>query len=199
MNKEELQNILTKHQKWLRNEKDGKCANLYGANLLGADLYDAKLLGANLYDANLYGADLRDANLYGAKLRGAKLLGANLLGADLYDADLDKKEQIRKGIIVQKKLTGWKKCRNGVLVKLEIPKGAIVFCINGSKCRTNVAKIVKIEGGDGKSAVSTYNINFVYKLGKTIKIDDFNCMYNVECSTGIHFFRTKKEANEFNG
>ena len=73
-----------------------------------------------------------------------------------------------------------------------------MFCINGSKCRTNIAKIVKIEGGDGKKAVSNYDRNFIYKLGKTIKINDFDCMYNVECSTGIHFFRTKKEVSEYN-
>ena len=159
MNKEELKEVLTKHQKWLGNEDGGEYADLRSANLYGADLY----------------------------------------GADLSGADLDEKEHIRKGIVVQNKLTGWKKCQNGVLVKLEIPKGAFVFCINGSKCRTNVAKIVKIEGGDGKIAISSYDKNFVYKLGKTIRIDDFDCIYNVECSTGIHFFRTKKEASECNG
>jgi hypothetical protein len=45
---------------------------LYGANLYGADLR-----GANLYGANLYGADLRGANLYGANLYGANLRDAN--------------------------------------------------------------------------------------------------------------------------
>ena len=174
MNKEELNEILVKHLKWLKDEEGGERANLCGANLCGANLHNA-----NLRSADLCGADLRNANLCGA--------------------DLDEKEQKRKGIIVQNKLTGWKKCCNDVLVKLEIPKGAIVFCINGSKCRTNVAKIIKIEGGDGKIAVSNYDRNFVYKLGKTIRIDDFDCAYNVECSTGIHFFRTKKEASEYNG
>lgn len=164
---EELKNILLKHQKWLRGEIDGECANLHGADLHGADLRCANLRCANLYGANLCGANL------------------------------DQKEQHRKGVIIQNKISGWKKCRNNVFVKLEIPKGAIVFCINGSKYRTNVAKIVKIEGGDGKKAVSNYDENFVYKLGKTIKVNDFDCMYNVECSTGIHFFRTKKEAVEY--
>jgi len=63
-------------------------ANLYGADLGGANLYGANLRGADLYGANLRGADLRGANLGGANLRGANLGGANLRGADLYGADL---------------------------------------------------------------------------------------------------------------
>ena len=177
MNRQELQEILEAHRKWLRNEQGGKCADLCNTNLRGADLYGA----------DLYGADLR-----GADLRGADLYGANLLGANL-----SQKDQIRKGFIVKRKLTGWKMCRNNTLVKLEIPKGAIVFSINATKCRTNIAKVIKIEGGNGKTAVSEHDEKFIYKLGKTIVIDDFDCMYNVECSTGIHFYRTKKEVLKY--
>jgi len=82
MNKSELDNIVAKHGKWLRNE-GGSCANLRGANLRGADLRDAYLSGANLR-----GADLRDAYLSGAYLSGANLRGANLRGADLRGANL---------------------------------------------------------------------------------------------------------------
>jgi hypothetical protein len=67
---------------------DLRGANLYGANLRGANLYGANLRGANLRGANLYGANLRGANLRGADLYGADLRGANLYGADLYGADL---------------------------------------------------------------------------------------------------------------
>ena len=73
-------------------------ADLWDANSEGADLRDADLRGANLWDANLEdadlrganlrGANLRDANLEGANLRGANLEGADLRGADLRDADL---------------------------------------------------------------------------------------------------------------
>jgi len=73
-------------------------ANLYGADLRGADLYEADLRGANLHWADLRGADLRGANLhwadirgadlYEADLRGANLHWADLRGADLYEADL---------------------------------------------------------------------------------------------------------------
>ena len=53
MNKEDLAEILAKHQKWLNGELGGEKANLYEADLRGADLRWADLRGANLHGANL--------------------------------------------------------------------------------------------------------------------------------------------------
>ncbi|HHT6317589.1 TPA: pentapeptide repeat-containing protein [Listeria monocytogenes] len=82
MNQAELDVVIEKHEKWLR---DG-----YGerANLSYADLRRADLSGANLRGANLSYADLRRADLSGANLRGANLRRANLSYADLRRADL---------------------------------------------------------------------------------------------------------------
>ena len=77
--KEELKEILKKHEQWLEVDSDGQRANLHWANLYRANLSGADLYGANLSGANLSGADLHWANLY----------GANLNRADLLDADLD--------------------------------------------------------------------------------------------------------------
>ena len=46
---------------------------------------------------------------------------------------------------------------------------------------------------------SSYDNIFEYRLGQEINIKDFNLMYNVECASGFHFFRTRKEAEEYNG
>ncbi|MFU9941752.1 pentapeptide repeat-containing protein [Listeria monocytogenes] len=77
MNQAELDVVIEKHEKWLR---DG-----YGerANLSYADLRDANLSGANLRCADLRCADLRCADLRCADLRCADLSGANLSYADL--------------------------------------------------------------------------------------------------------------------
>lgn len=172
--------------------------NLRSANLRYANLMFANLGYANLSRADLSGANLSSADLSGADLRDAILSNANLRSANLDNTLLDKDEQIRKGIILQEKMIGWKKCCNDILVKLEIPKGATVFSINNNKCRTNIAKIVKIVGGDGKSAISKYDGKFIYRLGETVEVKDFNQYYNIECGAGIHFFRTKKEAINYN-
>jgi hypothetical protein len=47
-----------------------------------------------------------------------------------------------------------------------------------------------------KDAYSYNDSTFVYKVGETVKVEDFDEECN-ECSTGIHFFITEKEALEF--
>jgi hypothetical protein len=44
---------------------------------------------------------------------------------------------------------------------------------------------------------SKYDNTFEYRLGQEINIKDFNLMYNVECASGFHFLRTRKEAEEY--
>ena len=98
MTKEELDQVLKLHKKWLDGNCGGKravlrgvdfrCADLSGENLRCADLRGADLSGENLRYADLRDADLRDADLRGADLRGAELHDADLRDADLRDADL---------------------------------------------------------------------------------------------------------------
>src|SRR5574344_1724066 len=113
----------------------------------------ADLSGANLSDANRSGANLIDANLHGANLSGTYL---------------DEKEQCRKGVILKEPMMGYKKLADGSICVLSIPKGAIVFSINGSKCRTNKAKV--LEGG----GVSYYDNEFTYEKGKSYEIEGFD-------------------------
>jgi hypothetical protein len=77
MEQKELQEILSKHLKWIQGN-GGKYANLYGADLRNANLY-----GADLRNADLRNADLCNANLYDADLRGADLRNADLRSANL--------------------------------------------------------------------------------------------------------------------
>ena len=223
MTQEELDKIVEQHQHWLKEDCEGwedmnanlsgadlrgaylsgaylSGANLRGANLSGAYLSGAYLSGANLRGVNLNGADLSRANLSVANLRvadlrGADLSRANLSGANLLGAYLSSADKFRLGQILTEPITGYKKTKEGVVITAEIPAGAVVFCINGSKCRTNKAKITDMAGHDVLH--SSYDNSFEYRLGQEIEIKDFNLMYNVECSSGFHFFRTRKEAEEY--
>ena len=201
MTQKELNKILKEHSLWLAsNGEKGKCAVLKGADLRGvdlsgADLRQANLAFTNLRRANLTCANLRQADLHRADLRKAILGCTEMESTNLEGAVLDETEKNRKGIILVKKMIGYKKCRDDVIVKLEIPKGAVVFSINNYTCRTNIAKVIDIIGA--KEGVSLCYSWFVYRKGETLKIDDFDLMYNIECSTGIHFFRTEKEAREY--
>ncbi|EPD8686542.1 pentapeptide repeat-containing protein, partial [Listeria monocytogenes] len=87
MNQAELDVVIEKHEKWLR-DGYGERANLSYANLSYADLSCANLRGANLRGANLSYADLSCANLRVADLSYANLRVANLSYADLSCANL---------------------------------------------------------------------------------------------------------------
>ena len=179
---------------------DLRRADLSGANLSGADLRRDDLSGAYLSGADLRRADLSGANLSGADLRRADLSGADLSGADLSGANLSgaylsDAEKFRLGKVLDEPLTGYKRTQEGVVITAEIPAGAVVFCINGSKCRTNRAKITYMAGHGVLH--SRYDNSFEYRLGQEIEIKDFNLMYNVECANGFHFFRTHEEAENY--
>ena len=215
---EELDKIVEQHQHWLKEDCEGwedmkanlsganlRLADLRGANLRGANLRGANLSEANLSEANLSGADLRladlrlanlsEANLSEANLRGANLSEANLRLANLSEANLSEANKFRLGKVLDEPLVGYKKTKEGAVITAEIPAGAIVFCINGNKCRTNRAKITDMEGYEVLH--SSYDNSFEYRLGQEIEIKDFNLMYNVECASGFHFFMTRKEAEEY--
>jgi hypothetical protein len=90
MNKEELQNILELHKKWVDDPKKGKQANLRGADLRDADLRGINLSFANLQETDLRGVDLSGANLTFSALSGADLRGANFSGADLSSSNMSR-------------------------------------------------------------------------------------------------------------
>ena len=193
-------------------------ANLFGANLRGADLRGANLRGADLFGANLRGADLRGANLRGADLRGANLFGANLRGADLRGANLRNADLCRAdlcGASIDQMMwniytvfyplqcpesgsyIGYKKA-SGLVVELEIPADARRSSATSRKCRASKAKVLSITDINGNPAggqvKSNYDPNFVYAIGETVEVTDFDDNRWNECSTGIHHFITRAEA-----
>lgn len=88
ISKDELEEILEKHKKWLNNKDGGEQANLRSAVLNNANLQCTNLRGADLRCANLSGANLKEANLQKINLQFAYLSNADLSGTDSQKADL---------------------------------------------------------------------------------------------------------------
>jgi hypothetical protein len=210
--KDELAEILKLHLMWLKSEDGGKRADLSGADLSGAnlrsadlrsadlsgaDLSGADLRSADLRSANLRSADLRSADLRSANLRSADLSGADLRSANLRSADLSGADAARTIICAEGDIIGWKKCQNGVIVKLKIPAKAKRSNATGRKCRAEYAKVIEIFNSENGEGISAYDSNIIYKVGKTIKPDKFDENRWDECSNGIHFFITRAEAEAY--
>ena len=169
-------------------------ANVSYANMSYADMRNTNMSYANMSYADIRSVDMRYANMRSVDMRNANMIGVDMIGANMKGADMRGVDRLKKGIKLSEPIIGWKKCKNNVLVKLEIPRGAIVFSINNKKCRTDKAKVLEIIGAD--RAYSNYKF-FSYYVGDIIEIFNFNCEYNVECAEGIHFFRTREEAENY--
>ncbi len=183
---------------------DLRCADLEGADLKGANLRGAILVGAILEGANLEGADLRDANLRGAYLRdaylrdanleGANLRGAYLRDANLKGADLEGAKLPNFQIVPEEgSFVVYKKVDTGV-IKLLIPEDAKrTSNLVGRKCRASHVKVL-----EGSGVSSTYKEKALeYKEGEVIYADAYDDDIRVDCTSGIHFFMTRKEAEEW--
>lgn len=196
-------------------------ANLTGANLSGACLIGASLCCADLRGANFNEADLRCANFQDADLRNASLnktqlyeanfRGAVLLGADLsctsphraclYGADLRETKNapfIPMACPDTGSFIAWKKA-SGHIIKLLIPEDAKRSSATTRKCRANKAVVLAIENMDGSSSEkievkSNYKPSFIYRVGETVEVKDFDEYRFNECAPGIHFFINRDDA-----
>ncbi len=190
-------------------------AHLRNAILKGANLRHARLSDANLYGANLSEADLHKACLGHACLRRANLCYADLTGADLDSVDLSETSLSGASLSDAKNVpfipmvcpdhgafTGWKKAQ-GCIVELLIPAEAKRSSGTGRKCRCSEALVVSIEDKkgirhddpeEGFSVHSSRDRTFIYRVGKTVRVDHFDPDRFKECTEGIHFFVNRQEA-----
>ena len=231
VNGKQLSDILENHKKWLLSQGGERAnlqkADLRNANLRNADLWNANLWKADLRNANLQKADLRNANLQDANLWNANLQKANLQNADLWNAnlqiaDLQKaylqnanlqnanlRDAKETSLIIARTYVapetgayiGWKKCNNGVIVKLQIQDNSERSNATGRKCRARYV----IDLGhydrdrnalpDNHIAITdTYNERTEYKKGKEVHCHEWDDNRWNECSGGIHHFITRAEA-----
>jgi uncharacterized protein YjbI with pentapeptide repeats len=179
-------------------------ANLSRANLSWANLSWANLSEANLYQANLSGANLSEANLSRADLSWANLSGADLSGATgLTEQPLHTKILPEDGAFI-----GWKKVHRlaggWAILKVQILESAKrVSSVKGRKCRASaVLVLAAFRGADRLSAgerfVSQYDSDFFYSVGDIVQPRlPFNDTFLNDCESGIHFFITRQEAEQY--
>ncbi len=181
------------------NHSDLTDADLKHANLRFADLRYANLSHADLSEANLKNVDFRFANLKCAILRSADLRHANVAYADLKGARYDD-TILNMQCPEQGSFIAWKKLRNDAIAKLLIPEEAKRSSATSRKCRASKAEVFAIYSEDGKridEGFSEYDSSFIYRVGETVYPDKWDEYRWTECSNGIHFFTTRKEAEEY--
>ena len=168
----DLKKILDEHLLWLNGEGGSR------ADLRNADLSNADLFGANLRDANLSNANLREASI-------------DQMMWNIYTVFYPLQCPESGSYI------GYKKA-SGLVVELEIPADARRSSATSRKCHASKAKVLSITDINGNPAggqvKSNYDPDFVYTIGETVEVSDFDDDRWNECSTGIHHFITRAEA-----
>lgn len=185
-----LAEILLYHRNWLQN---GRSTKKERATLCGADLSDVDLREADLSYADLSYAFLFGADLYGAKVYSTCWYEANLYGAK--NVPYIPMTCPEEGAFI-----GWKKSRDGSIIKLWIPEDAKRSSACGRKCRCDKAEVLSIEAWDGRQlryTYSNYDRAFMYEVGTTVSVDYYEEDRWVECAPGIHFFINRQEAVDY--
>lgn len=158
----------------------------------------ADLRGADLREADLYNADLSGADLRSADLSGSNLCEAHLSGAYLSNVKADHTTSMFFPQCPDGEFVGYKKA-GGKIVKLLIPSDAKRSSGTTLKCRCSKAKVLEIQEIDGspsevKEVRSKFDNDFIYRVGETVSVEDFDDNRWHECSTGIHFFISREAA-----
>ena len=220
IDKDELKTILKKHMMWLNGEDGGEKADLSGSDLRGSDLSGSDLRWSNLRGSDLRGSvlsrsdlrgsdlsgsDLRWSNLRGANMRWANMSRADMRWADMSGADMSGVQHIES---VQNlfypltcpekgEYTAFKKADEKI-IELRIPADAKRLSATGRKCRASKAVVVSITELDGTPAgdevCSDYDKNFVYRVGETVEVQNFDENRWNECAPGIYHYITREEA-----
>ena len=100
-------------------------------------------------------------------------------------------------ILPEGSIIGWKKCREGKIVKLRIPEEAKRSHAFGRKCRAELVEVLAIFPYGEKEAIAGFDGKTVYRVGETVKPDKFSDDWMEECANGIHFFITRIEAENY--
>ena len=163
-----------------------------GCPLRGANFKNAVMVTASFRYCDMRECNIEDANLYGAVLEYANLEGI---------ISNEGTQWFRLHCPETGAVLGYKKCINDRMVQLLIPADAKRTSATLPSCRCSKAKVLTIKSFDYKEnfeeAWSLVDENFIYKKGEWVEVKDFNEDRWMDSTTGIHFWMTRKEAQDY--
>ena len=201
-------------------------ARFHGAAFNRVNFSHANLASANFEGASFNDVNFSDADLTGANFDGAYFIYANLNNADMRDASLEgtrfehiiTNENTKLFIPFRcpssGSFVGWKKAQYETsklteyfplcIVKLLVPEDARRSSAFGEKCRCDKAIILGAYDcttgcplDESTNIRSMHSFSFVYHIGDTITIPDFDDNRWNECSSGFHFFIDEESAKNY--
>src|SRR5208337_43927 len=120
---------------------------------------------------------------------------SGLLRSEPQRGDPQRSEPQRSEPLESGPIWGWKKCKDGVLVKLVVGDTAKRSHATGRKCRAEHVKVLEVIGAE--VGISSYDNKTEYRVGQVVRCDKWDENRWAECGGGIHFFLTRIEAERF--
>ena len=175
---------------------DASGARFNNADLSGSDFSGCILKGANFSGAVTDGCIFDDADLEGAICYEVTDINAFSGAKNMPEIIIRDFDEVPQGDIV----SVWKKVRENLIVRLEIPADAKRINIDKTRCKADRVIVKSIEDLDGnpskkKSVASLHDPGFIYKLGDTISIYSFK--EDTSMTDGIYFFMDRKNAEKY--
>lgn len=122
-------------------------------------------------------------------------------GADMSGAkNIPNAVLAQTSILPEGEIIGWKKLDGGLIAKLLVSSETRRSNATGRKCRCEEANVLAIYDGDKgvQEGKSQFDSGFIYRVGETVRCKEPFCEDRFEeCASGIHFFITRAEAENY--
>ena len=129
------------------------------------------------------------------------LSSANLRYANLGSAKDSEYAVAFTRILPDGNLIGWKKGKDGAIVRLLIPTEAKRSSAFGRKCRAEYVRTLEIFRDNKPSIEPAFGFygagETKYEIGQITRCDKWCEDFTKECAGGIHFFITRLEAENY--
>ena len=128
----------------------------------------------------------------------ANLTNANLYRANLANANLTRATLPHFTICPEKgEFIAWKKLQKSIVAELLIPaESKRTSSLVGRKCRAEFVKVISFVNSSESIGYAKHD-STPYIVGQTVKPDSYDDDIRVECTHGIHFFMTNREAENY--
>ena len=187
------------------------CEFVYCETDTGVSFNSAYFDKCNFNEAHLFGADFGETCFINCTFVKANLNNADFRNAEFDECNLTNiiYDELTAGIALacpeKGAFTAFKKAHlyggERCIVELLVPADAKRSSATTRKCRVSKAKVIAVyKFDDGvyapvkQNAYSNHTDSFVYKIGSTVSVKNFDENRWNECSTGIHCFITMREA-----
>ena len=188
---------LSSFQNTVLNEVNFENSSVENALFDGCSMKRACFKNASMMTASFRYCDMKECNIEDENLFGAVLEHANLEGIVSNEGT----QWFRLHCPETGAFLAYKKCVNDRMVQLLVPADAKRTSATLPSCRCNKAKVLTIKSFDYEEnfdeAWSLVDENFVYKKGEWVEVKNFNEDRWMDSTTGIHFWMTRKEAQDY--